>query len=326
MPTQPIRPRELEWQVFRGSTAVAEGLLTGNQLRSSAWARVRHDVYADARLDRDHALGCRATLARLPAGSAVLAGPSAAFLHGVWWAAAPDDAVHVNLVPDRRVGSQGGVRVHRVKLDPADVTTIGGSPVTTAARTAWDLAVWLPLPQAVAIIDALVRGGRLTRDDLDDVAARLADRPGGRLAAHAFSMVDPASPTAAESRLRVRLTLAGLPLPAVHLPVELAAGRVAVLTLAWPDYQVALDPLDAEPEVLVEPDVFATPDEVDPLERPGTGWLVLPAGPRRTGPELPALVCDIRDALTARGWTPTWRARTAAHRPAREARTPARHL
>ncbi|MEK8109080.1 hypothetical protein NKG94_38625 [Micromonospora sp. M12] len=30
--------------------------------------RLRHDIYADARLERDHALACRAALLRLPPG------------------------------------------------------------------------------------------------------------------------------------------------------------------------------------------------------------------------------------------------------------------
>ena len=81
MPIQPHRPRELQWQVFRGSDAVRQRLVTADQLRSRAWIRLRHDVYADARLEHDHELACRAAALRLPAGCA-LAGPSAAYLLG----------------------------------------------------------------------------------------------------------------------------------------------------------------------------------------------------------------------------------------------------
>ncbi|MEU8284490.1 hypothetical protein AB0C01_09140 [Micromonospora sp. NPDC048905] len=111
MPPRPHRPDALTWQVFRGSDAVRDGLLTEHQLRSSAWVRLRHDVYADARLDRDHALACRAALLRLPSG-VMIAGPSAAYLHGVEHAAAFTDDVHVLVPRPLRIGPQRGLRVH----------------------------------------------------------------------------------------------------------------------------------------------------------------------------------------------------------------------
>lgn len=97
MPPPPHRPSALAWQVFRGSDAVRRGLLTRHQLRGASWVRLLHDVYADARLDRDHGLACRAAVLRLPPEAAI-AGPSAAYLLGVDHAASFTDDVHV-LVP-----------------------------------------------------------------------------------------------------------------------------------------------------------------------------------------------------------------------------------
>ncbi|WUR59655.1 hypothetical protein OHS32_32095 [Micromonospora chokoriensis] len=111
MPPRPHRPDALTWQVFRGSDAVREGLLTEHQLRSAAWVRLRHDIYADARLDRDHALACRAALFRLPPGVTV-GGPSAAYLLGVEHAAAFTDDVHILVPRSPRIGPQRGLRVH----------------------------------------------------------------------------------------------------------------------------------------------------------------------------------------------------------------------
>lgn len=117
MPRVAYRPDALTWQVFRGSEAVHAGLLTGNQLRSSAWTRIRHDVYADARLDQDHRLACCAVLLRVPAGTRI-AGPSAAYLHGVAHAASFTDDVHVIAPPGCGLRSQRGLRVHSSLLDP----------------------------------------------------------------------------------------------------------------------------------------------------------------------------------------------------------------
>ncbi|MFG2067028.1 hypothetical protein ACGFKZ_09235 [Micromonospora tulbaghiae] len=115
MPPHPHRPPELAWQVFRGSEAIRRGLLSRHHLRGSSWIRLRQDVYADARLDRDHALACRAALLRMPPGAAI-AGPSAAYLHGVEHAADFTDDVHVLLPATVRADSQPGVRVHHAPM------------------------------------------------------------------------------------------------------------------------------------------------------------------------------------------------------------------
>ncbi|MFY1625340.1 hypothetical protein ACN268_19380 [Micromonospora sp. WMMD735] len=106
MPPRPHRPAALVGQVFRGSDAIRQGLLTRHQLRGASWLRLGHDVYADARLARDHALTCRAALLRMPAGT-LIAGPSAAYLHGIEHAAGFGDEVHVLVPRATRVGSQG---------------------------------------------------------------------------------------------------------------------------------------------------------------------------------------------------------------------------
>ncbi|MEH0827432.1 MULTISPECIES: hypothetical protein [unclassified Micromonospora] len=115
MPPHPHRPPELAWQVFRGSEAIRRGLLSRHHLRGASWIRLRQDVYADARLDRDHALACRAALLRMPPGAAI-AGPSAAYLHGVEHAAGFTDDVHVLLPATVRADSQPGVRVHHAPM------------------------------------------------------------------------------------------------------------------------------------------------------------------------------------------------------------------
>ncbi|MFC0030785.1 hypothetical protein ACFFMM_14780 [Micromonospora chaiyaphumensis] len=117
MPPHPHRPPELAWQVFRGSDVIRRGLLTRHQLRGASWVRLRQDVYADARLDRDHALACRGALLRLPPGT-LLAGPSAAYLHGVEHAAGFRDDVHVLLPATVRADAQPGVRVHQAPSSP----------------------------------------------------------------------------------------------------------------------------------------------------------------------------------------------------------------
>ncbi|MDG4815770.1 hypothetical protein O7628_09650 [Micromonospora sp. WMMD956] len=130
MPPQPSRPTALARQVFRGSEAVRLGLLSRHQLRGASWLRLRQDVYADARLHRDHGLTCRAAVLRLPP-EAVLAGPSAAYLLGVEHAASFTDDVHVLVPRSARIDSQHGIRVHTLGAAPA-LLPVGGGPATGA--------------------------------------------------------------------------------------------------------------------------------------------------------------------------------------------------
>jgi hypothetical protein len=191
---------------------VTGDLLTSHQLRSAAWVRVQHDIYADARLDRDHRLACEATSLWLPTGAAI-AGPSAAYLYGVEHAAAFDDDVHVIVAPPRRVMSRRGVCVHHTPFEAHEVASIGGTPRTTPLRTAWDVACWRPLVPAVTVIDGLLRLGIVDRDRLMDLAHSRAGRRWARRAARAFDLADGRAQSAPESQLRVRLVLAGLPRP-----------------------------------------------------------------------------------------------------------------
>ncbi|MFG1774995.1 hypothetical protein ACGFIG_00990 [Micromonospora sp. NPDC049048] len=402
MPSPPHRPGVLAWQVFRGSDAIRQGLVTEHQLRSSAWLRLRHDVYADARLPRDHALACRAAALRLPP-EAVVAGPSAAYLHGVEHAASFADDVHVLVPRTMRLGPQRGLRVHStgpatsppyapppssvavrppglvdtsiaarapglvavegppgrgpaddrsVAVRPSGLVTAEGPPGrgpaddrsvaarpsglvtaegppgrgpaddrsvaarpsggglrvadlrtagppvgTDPASAAWETAVWLEPLRAVGIVDALLRQGLTSREALAEVADRNADRPGGRRARWVFELADPGARSPAESELRVRLTLAGLPRPAVRHPVRVASGLVVHADLTWPAYRVAVVQEVRHAE--------AGGGHLDRIARlGGAGWLVLPVTGRRLRHDFPNVLREVRAALGARGWRP----------------------
>ncbi|SNT61961.1 hypothetical protein SAMN05421812_113250 [Asanoa hainanensis] len=284
-----MRPPPLEWQVFRGSAAVAAGLLSAHQLRGRGWIRLRHDVYADSRLPVDHALLCRATLARLPPDSVVLAGPSAAVAHGVVSAALASDPVH--LIVRSRVGRQTGTQLHRVPVSPDDlclVSLAGGSsvvPATTPARTAWDAAVWLPLADAVALTDGLLFHRLVTVAALRSVTSRLADRPGGRRAGHTLGLADGRAASRAESLLRVRLYLAGLPLGVARPPIFAVAP-----CLAWPEFRVAFFRTASPSAAASASGGAVTVDD---------GWLVVRLAPQSAFSEV---VRHLRAALAGRGW------------------------
>jgi len=292
--------------VFRGSDAVRRDLVSYNQLRSTAWVRVRHDVYADSRIRLDHTLACRATALRLPV-SAVFAGPSAAYLHGVLHAAGYNDDVHVILPADLRLRSHQGLRIHATEMAADEVETHDGLRRTTLARTVWDVACWAELTHAVSIVDRLLRRGQVDRADLAEVVERHGTHLSRSRALRVFELADPRARTAVESSLRIRLVTAGLPRPAAHPPVELATGRVLHPELAWPEFQVAVE-LDrmcagGRPRCL---------DGIDPelTRRHGrrqlaaSGWTVLPVTLHQMRRDFKDFVTEVRRALLDRGWQP----------------------
>lgn len=297
MPPEPYRPRSLRWQVFRGTDATTRRLLTVHQLRSSAWVRVSHDVYADSRLDQDHQLACQAAALWLP-DRAAIAGPSAAHLYGVEHAAGFADQVHVVTPPECRVAPRHGVRVHRTRISAGEVDLVGGISRTTPLRTAWDLAGWLELAPAVTILDGLLRLGLVAAGDLQQLVRSRSGQRGAQRAARAFALADARSQSPPESRLRVGLVLAGLPPPVPQHPVRLPGGMTYHPDLAWPEYQVAIE---------YDGHWHATAEQLHRDRRRlnqlvAAGWIVLHVTSQRLRTDLRGIVREAGDALRSRGW------------------------
>jgi hypothetical protein len=297
VPISPYRPRDLQWQVFRGSQALDEGLLTPNQLRSAAWRRPLRDVYADSRLEPGHGLSCHAAALLMPS-TAALSGPSAAWLHDIEPAVRTGDEVHVAVPPDTSFGPVRGLVVHAVDLPAGDVTSRLGILCTTAARTAWDLARWFEPVRSVPILDAMLGRGLVTPSEL---GSWLSDREGARgwrRAAAAFQLADGRAQSPPESVIRVQLVRAGLPRPEPQYPIPLSGGMTLHPDLAWPEYRVALEYDGAH---------HADPEHLD-LDRRrlnllvGAGWVVLHATRQHLGSGFAQLARDVGAALQAAGW------------------------
>lgn len=299
MPRTPHRPEPLAFRVFRRDEAIRSGIITPEELRSSAWIRKRYNVYADARLEDDHTLSCRAAAAILPSGTAI-AGRSAAYLLGVQHAA--NSASDVELYPrvETRLGHRDGIRVHTGILQPPDLIIASGLTCTSGARTAWDVARWLRAVDAVPIIDTLLSLGAVTAAELDEYAAERLGLRGSRRAAAALTLVDGRAQSPPESQLRVRLVGAGLPKPVAQLPIVLPGGLVLHPDLAWEEYRVA-----AEYDGLWH----ATADQLHRDRRRlnqlvGAGWIVLHVTSQRLRTDFPGIVREVRAALISRGWRP----------------------
>jgi Protein of unknown function (DUF559) len=224
--------------VFVGSHAIAEGVITRKQLRERSYRRLVQGVYADPALELDHRLRCSAVALLLPSEAAI-GGYSAAAWHGAPLAG-PHDPVTVVRPPSVQWKGPREVRVHRAELAPAEVDWHDDVPVTSALRTAWDIAALESLGTAVAVLDAMVRAGAVRLAALRAVADSSVGRWGVVKVRRAFPLVDPRAESAPESRVRVALVMAGLA-PVPQFEVFWGGEFLARVDLAFPEQKVAVE-------------------------------------------------------------------------------------
>lgn len=299
VPRPPYRPPTLAYRVFRGDDVLRLGILTRAQLRTSAWVRVRQNVYADSRLYKGHALACRAAVVALPSGAAI-AGPSAAFLLGVGHAAGPASDVHVYPPLGARLGHHAGIRTHHARLDVGDLCAGVSVTMTSPLRTAWDLGRWMPPIESVPIIDGLLGIGRASASDLRRYAYDRIGERGARRAITAIDLADARAQSPPESVIRVRLVMAGIPKPVPQLPITVAGGLTLHPDLAWEEYRVALE-YDGAWHASHE-QLHRDRKRLNLLV--GAGWIVLHVTSQRLRTDMTGIVAEVRAALTSRGWRP----------------------
>ncbi len=224
---------------FRGAEAVAAGLVTRARLAGPAWRRLLPDVHVRADAVLDHLTWCEAALLAAPRGT-VLGFRSALGLYCPALLPAPESPVDLVVPRAASLRRHARLRVHRTALEPADIRRYAGFPVTTAARTGFDLARGRDLIDAVVCVDALLNR-RVTTISAVTAYLSLA-LPGSCRAERALALSAPGAESPMETRTRLLLVDAGLPAPAVQHEVHDAGGEfVARLDLAYPAWRLGIE-------------------------------------------------------------------------------------
>ena len=223
---------------FLGWWAVDEGLLTVDQLRSSAWRRVFRGVYVHREVPDSHELRARAACVLLP--RAVVSGRSAAVLWDVDLAGT-DDEVEVTVPAGFHPVRVPGLRVRRSALPREHRTVLRGTPVTTPEATAVRLAGLLLGDDAVVAVDQILATRAARLEDVRALAAATTGRGSAR-ARSACSLADGLAGSPQETRVRLLLHRSGLPPPVAQHEVLDGRGRfVARVDFAWPGNRVAVE-------------------------------------------------------------------------------------
>jgi hypothetical protein len=131
--------------------------------------------------------------------------------------------------------------VRNETLADDEKTKVAGVPVTTPARTAFDLGRHLPRGEAVARLDALMRATPFSVEDVLVLAKRYRCARGLRRLRVALPLVDGGAASPKETWLRLLLIDAGLPIPTTQIPVHDAWQLVAVLDMGWENLKVAAE-------------------------------------------------------------------------------------
>ena len=225
--------------MFRGSAAVAAGLVTWSRLRGPRFQKLFPDIYAAAS-DEAPPLKLRSRGAGLlVAGRGVVSGYSAAELLGA--PCAPKEAPAEVTVCGRQ-REHPGLLVHRDRLAPEEIRLVDGLRVTTPLRTAFDLARWLHPVEGVVAVDALANRHLFHPDLLLHLGARHRGLRGVDRLPEVLTHATRWSGSPMESRLRMIIVGAGLPCPELQWVVQDVAARTAIwLDMAWPELKIAIE-------------------------------------------------------------------------------------
>ncbi|MCV7050591.1 hypothetical protein H7H82_08280 [Mycobacterium heidelbergense] len=271
---------------------IGSGDVTRHELRR--WYRpVYPGVYApkgDSCSLRDRTVGAWLWSRR----RAVIAGIAASALHGAQWV---DDDIPIELIWANTRPPRGLV-VRDEALGDDEITRVAGLPVTTLARTAYDLGRRLPRGQAVARLDALMRATPFSTEDVLLLTKRYPGARGLRRLRTALPLVDGGAASPKETWLRLLLIDAGLPTPETQIPVNENWRSVGVLDMGWEQFKVAAE---------YDGDQHRTDrrryvkDQWRRRKLTELGWIVVRVIAEDNPDEV---VARVRSALRARGWRP----------------------
>ena len=221
-------------EVFLGREALGDGLKR-HELRR--WYRpMFRGVYIPKRVTpslRDRTVGAWLTSDR----KGVIAGVAASALHGAEWV---DDDQPVEILVDER-RRQSGLIIRMDRLADDEVTTVADLPVTTTARTAFDLGRYQKRSAAIARLDALMRAAPFSTDEVSMLMQRYGPVRGVRQLRDLLALVDPGAASPRESWLRLLLIDNGFPIPETQIPVLDGGVPFAYLDMGWRQIQLAVE-------------------------------------------------------------------------------------
>jgi len=157
---------------------------------------------------------------------------TAALAHGLPEPWPSDGHVHVRVPPGREHANRKGITFHAWSVDATDICTAAGLRVTTPLRTLTDIACLADRMSAVSAMDAALRSGLATTQDLIDLERTTRQRRGSRRSRSWWRLADARAESPLETRVRLCAIDGGYPPDALQLPITID-GRRYRADLAW---------------------------------------------------------------------------------------------
>ena len=237
-----------------------------NRLRQPDVTRLAHGLYAqtsaiaprdtDAHRDqlwRTRQIAAARAIATLLPDRHFFAGRTAAALWGLPVSSSGSDELAIATCYPHRATRRTGLSAVQVRSELVKVVRHDGAPLTDPASTWAMLAGRMPLHDAVALGDAVIRRKRIpgttrlerpplaVRDELEAMVGA-GRRVGVARLREAFPLLSPHSASPPESHLRLLLGEWGLPDPALDHDVHDSDGRLLGCSeLAFPEIKLALE-------------------------------------------------------------------------------------
>lgn len=230
---------------FIGSEALAAGAVTSYELRRFH-RRILPDVYGPrwGKLSLEDRIRAAWLWSRR---EGVVSGLPASALSGAKWvdAETPVELNWPNHRPPKPVAvgpDPINVIVRADTIDTDEVVRRRGMAVTSAERTAFDLARRGTIDDSVARLDALARATGFTPADVLDLAAMHPHVRGLRRIACVLDLVDSGAESPQETWLRLLLIRAGYPQPQTQIPLLGPDGYpIYRLDMGWADKLIAVE-------------------------------------------------------------------------------------
>jgi hypothetical protein len=278
-------------EIIIGSEAIAAGVVTRHEL-----ARWYRPVHPNVHAPRDRVLTLRDRTVAAWLWSrrrGVIAGAAAAALHGAGFVA--DDA-RVDLIYNRTHPPRGVITRNEAVAED-EIGWACKLPVTTPARTAFDLGRHLDRLDALVGLDALMRATPFSPEDVRLLAKRYRGARGLRQLREVLPLVDGGSASPRETRLRLLFIDAGLPNPTTQIPICGDRGKlIRMVDMGWEDFMVAAE-YDGDQHRTSRAQYVKDLRVLPILER--MGWHIIRAIKEDSDDEI---VDRVQKALRRRGW------------------------
>jgi hypothetical protein len=221
---------------FVGTEAVTAGVVNRYQL-ATRYQAVHRNVYVRRGAQLNAVQKARAAWL-WSNRRATLVGLSAAAVHGSRWI---DSRLPAEL-NQRSQHKTASIVLRDDTLAPDEIVTLRGLPVTSAARTAFDLGRRRGLTLAVIRVDALMQATGLQAAEVALLANSYRGARGIVALRKVIVLADPGAESPQETRTRLVLTRAGLPPERTQIDVYDSFGyHLGRIDMGWDTWKVGVE-------------------------------------------------------------------------------------